>query len=388
MNPEQKTRQHNKPHNKRIVCLIDSLGSGGAQRQMVSLCRALADTGHEVTLITYFRADRFYEDLLATANFEHIFIPAGNKFSRILNIRKALLMIDPFVVISYLDFPNIINELSGIGNRWRVIVSERVSLGGTPSLRDRIRFQLHRLADAVICNSWKFSDELRVLAPWLKEKVKTVINTVDLLLFSPATDPLSKDGGIEILVVASFQEKKNPLSVVHALHHIKQSGISYNIHLSWYGNNLFEKGKPTPMSKCYLDTVALIEQYELQDIITIHNPVREIVDVYRSADVVMLPSFYEGFPNVICEAMACGKPILASNVCDHPQLVHKGENGFLFDPHDPTSIADAIEKFMKLSLGERIAMGRASRTLAEKLFNKDVFLEEYMKLIPQKGEDG
>jgi len=388
MKPEQKTRQDNNQHNKRIVCLIDSLGSGGAQRQMVSLCRALTEAGHRVTLISYFRADRFYEDLLVANNFEHIFIRAGNKLSRILNIRKTLLAINPDAVISYLDFPNMINELSGFGHRWRVIVSERVSLGGKLSLRDWIRFQLHRLSDVVVCNSWSFSDELRELAPWLKGKVKTIINTVDLLLFSPATNPLSKEGRIEILVVASFQEKKNPFSVVHALHHIKQTGISCNLHLSWYGNNLFENGKPTPMSKCYLDTVALIEQHEIQDLITIHDPVREIVDVYRSADGVMLPSFYEGFPNVICEAMACGKPILASNVCDHSQLVREGENGFLFAPHDPKSIAEAIKKFINLPLEDRIAMGRASRTLAEKLFDKDVFLAEYMKLIPQKGEGG
>jgi len=47
-------------------------------------------------------------------------------------------------------------------------------------------------------------------------------------------------------------------------------------------------------------------------------------------DAFVHPSFYEGMPNVVCEALAAGLPVLVSDVCDHPLLVEKGVQGFLF----------------------------------------------------------
>lgn len=64
---------------------------------------------------------------------------------------------------------------------------------------------------------------------------------------------------------------------------------------------------------------------------------------------LILPSLYEGLPNVVCEAMLAGKPALVSNVCDNPILVNEGERGFLFNPVEPRNIAKAIEKLIALN---------------------------------------
>ncbi len=61
---------------------------------------------------------------------------------------------------------------------------------------------------------------------------------------------------------------------------------------------------------------------------------------------LILGSYHEGLPNVVCEALATGRPVLASNVCDNPFLVESSVRGFLFDPSSPELLANAIEQLV------------------------------------------
>ena len=64
-------------------------------------------------------------------------------------------------------------------------------------------------------------------------------------------------------------------------------------------------------------------------------PRQELVDWYNAADLVCLPSHREGRPNTILEALACARPILATEVGGVPELIESGVNGCLVPPHDP-----------------------------------------------------
>ena len=83
----------------------------------------------------------------------------------------------------------------------------------------------------------------------------------------------------------------------------------------------------------------------------------DVALLYQKVDLFCLPSIIEGFPNVICEAMASGLPVICSNVCDNPFIVKSQENGFLFKPEDPTDIADNLIKAISLSEREKEIMG-------------------------------
>lgn len=94
-----------------------------------------------------------------------------------------------------------------------------------------------------------------------------------------------------------------------------------------------------------------------------------------------LPSLYEGFPNALCEAMSCGLPIVASNICDNPDIVEDGVNGFLFDPLSIVDIADKIELLFKLDNESIIQMRKLNRLKSEDLFSEKKFIEKYINLI-------
>jgi len=99
------------------------------------------------------------------------------------------------------------------------------------------------------------------------------------------------------------------------------------------------------------------------------------------ADISVTPTLFEGLPIVILEAMTCGKPVIASNVTEVPQVVKHGINGFLVPPRDPMAIAKAVLEIYDKGLIK--AMGRESRRIAEDYDWKKIVkkaIREYEKL--------
>ena len=105
------------------------------------------------------------------------------------------------------------------------------------------------------------------------------------------------------------------------------------------------------------------------------------VEGNHEADIFCLPSLYEGYPNVICEAMACGLPVVCSNVCDNPLIVENGVGGFLFNPISEENIANALELMINLSKKDKLNMSRHNRRCVVERNSSVVFLNKYLTLI-------
>lgn len=87
---------------------------------------------------------------------------------------------------------------------------------------------------------------------------------------------------------------------------------------------------------------------------------QELIKWYASADIFVLPSFSEGRPTVINEAMASGCAIVATNVSGIPEQVKEGYNGFLVDPGDPKVLAERID-YLLTNEDDLVRMGKNSR---------------------------
>ena len=98
-----------------------------------------------------------------------------------------------------------------------------------------------------------------------------------------------------------------------------------------------------------------------------------------AADALVLPSRWEGMPNVVLEAMALGKPVIAANVEGVGDLIDEGVHGWIAQPYDPRSLADALVRF--LSVRERwTAMGDAARTRAENEYSVERMVRSHESL--------
>lgn len=107
---------------------------------------------------------------------------------------------------------------------------------------------------------------------------------------------------------------------------------------------------------------------------------REVASLMTEADALVLPSFAEGIPVVLMEAMASGKPVVASRVAGVQELVEDGVNGFTVPPGDTQSLAQRIGQLITdPALSQR--MGQAGRMKVEQEFNTDREAERLAELL-------
>ena len=103
----------------------------------------------------------------------------------------------------------------------------------------------------------------------------------------------------------------------------------------------------------------------------------EIAGLLEKADVVVMPSRWEGFGLVAAEAMRAGKPVLATSVGGLPEVVEDGVTGIIVPPENPVAIRDAIRG---LDRAKAVEMGAAGRRRVERLFTADRMNRELIEL--------
>ena len=126
---------------------------------------------------------------------------------------------------------------------------------------------------------------------------------------------------------------------------------------------------------------------ELEGYIELLPKTINIKSCYDEADYFCLPSFYEGTPNVICEAISCGIPVLCSDICDNSLYVVDGQNGILFDPYSSKNIANAIVTAIEQTDIEYTSYSLKSRLIAEEKLSKTKFINQYIEIITENNRN-
>lgn len=360
---------------KKILCLIDSLRiGGGAERQMVGLAMLLQEKGYQVDLVAYYNHDS-YPELLARSNLKIYTLKTGNrKWSKLKAVKHHIKSSGGYdCVIAYKDGPAIISCLLKLfGGKFQLIVSER-NTNQKVSKKDRMKFMLYRLADKIVPNSHSQEEFIKNNYPKLSAKVVTITNFTDTVYFHPIEKTDNEQ--INILTVARIASQKNVLNYLEAIKLLKAAGFSDKVHFWWYGS--VQPGEEDYGETCFNKRIEL----GLEDMIEFHPATSEIAKQYQTCDIFCLPSIYEGFPNVVCEAMSCGKPIVCSRVCDNPHIVHENQNGILFDPKNPQDIYMTLRSAIEMTVAQREEWGKCSRTIAESMFSKESFVSKYIDIL-------
>lgn len=350
---------------------------GGAERQMIGLVLFLKEKGYHVDLVTYYEHD-FYSELVDRYGLGSITLHVeDSKLSKYLSVKRYIKKSGGYDwLIAYKDGPAVIGcILKMFGAKFHLIVSER-NTNQCIVRSDKIKFFFYRWSDYIVPNSFSQDQFIKRNFPLLKDKTFVITNFTDTSHFKPVVKQ-AKDKLI-IMTAARIAKQKNVLNYLEAIKRLKQDGYAERVHFDWYGN--VQAGEEAYGEACYYKCSEL----ELEGVIDFHGATTDIVKYYQSCDVFCLPSIYEGFPNVICEAMSCGKPILCSRVCDNPDIVQEYKNGIFFNPKDIYSIYCGLRQIIEIPEGDRQTWGRKSREIAESLFSKEAFVEKYIKLIESK----
>ncbi len=112
-----------------------------------------------------------------------------------------------------------------------------------------------------------------------------------------------------------------------------------------------------------------------------HGATDDIRAVLGQSDCVVLPSYREGMPRVIMEAMAMERPVITTDTAGCRETVDDGINGYLVGVKDAKALADAMERFLRLDAPARAAMGTAGRVKALQEFDDRLIAGQYMDLI-------
>lgn len=124
----------------------------------------------------------------------------------------------------------------------------------------------------------------------------------------------------------------------------------------------------------------VVQWQRLEDRVTFHGWRDDVLDAIDTADIYVLPSFTEGVPRSIVEAMALGKPVISTNVGGVPELLENGDLGLITEPNESTVLADAMyqmaaDKTLRDDLSER---GMAAARTRYGFDNHQAALEELL----------
>lgn len=360
---------------KRILFLADGLGSGGAERQMVTVARLLKSKGYDVYVLCYSAGD-FNAHLLLDDAIPIIWKVESRALPRMLKVRRYIRKHRFDAVISFLETPNFINNIAAIGpHQWKVITGERSSKDSTfASTKAKIYLKFQRFADVIVCNSDNARLKWIQHVPQFSTKLKTIYNTVTLGRIN-SEYCLRKDGLLHVIVAASHQYLKNAIGMVKALTLLDSDSLR-RIRIEWYGKKTISGQE----SKAYKEVCDFVKEHDLEQYVKFCEPTQDLANKMNQADVVALFSKVEGLPNTICEGMTIGKPIIMTRVSDYDTLVDS-TNGFLCDWNDMESIKNAFISALVLDDGQLLQMGVASRNKAYKLFSMETIAQEWLSII-------
>lgn len=141
-------------------------------------------------------------------------------------------------------------------------------------------------------------------------------------------------------------------------------------------NILFET-----LGGCDEDYQEMLDDYESKGIVKNRGFQTEVHGYLKNASAVVLPTYHEGMSNVLMEASATGRPVIATNISGCKEIFEDGVTGFGCEPQSADSLTEAIEKFLALSTEERAEMGRKARKKMEREFDRKLVTDVYIKEI-------
>lgn len=325
----------------RLTLVISSLIYGGAERVMTIMANYWVAKGWEVTLLTfdentipqYHLDSRVSHIPLGIAkDSPNIIIALGNNFKRILTLRFAITDSNPDVVISFLSATNVITLLA---TRWLnipVVVSER----SNPEKQSigRIWKQLcqwtYPFADLIIFQTQRARN---YFSPQLKARTCIIPNPVLLPVRIKETSEKHSDER-SLIAIGRFVEQKGFDLLLQAFAKIQDSYPQWTLTILGEGE-----------LRLYLED--LCNQLKLNDRVHFPGWVNNPHEFLKQADIFVMSSRYEGFPNALCEAMAYGLPVISTDCPSGPrEIIRDGIDGILVPNEDISALATAMVRLM------------------------------------------
>jgi glycosyltransferase involved in cell wall biosynthesis len=216
------------------------------------------------------------------------------------------------------------------------------------------------------------SEDLNTLRNISKEKSFLIESEgIDIKHFDPTLCKEAKKDEFTFLFVGRLLTDKGIYELIKAFEKLKKE--KPKVKLIIVGSP--DEGNPNSASKGEL------EKWVKEGLIEWHGFQEDVRPFYCMADCVVLPSYREGVPRVLLEAMAMEKPIIATDAPGCKNVCVDGVNGFLVKPKDVEGLYSAMKRMVELEDEKLREFGKAGRRLAEEKYSVEKIVGEYINLI-------
>ncbi len=361
---------------------------GGIATFLSELCKGLTRRGHEIKVLAHEMPDSARCDLKQPYSVIRYPVPGRLSSARIgYHLLKQILKKKPDIIFLGHVFATRGLAVLLIKCLLRIPYVILIHGGHLPhaqvgNINQLAVFSLLRYADLLIANS-KFTLKLLVEKGIPEEKIEILYPGVDIDYFSPADDKkeiekIKKtycDLGIPLIVnAARLVPIKNHIRLIEAMAGIIKKGKTVKCVIAGDGPER-ERLERLIQLLGFSNVISLVGNLDR----------KQVRDLFRSADVVTLPStlidgHHESFGIVAMEAAACGKLVIVGSLGGQPETVIHGETGFVIDGDDVHAIEDAIERLMEDKVLAK-KMGDAGRKRAVAEFSWEKITEKAERML-------
>lgn len=354
-----------------VLFVIAGLGAGGAERVISLISTAWIARGWRVTIMAFDRPeDPVYHSFDPAVEIRRFDIPAGRGLAstllaqgrRLLAIRRQLKHVRADVVISLLTKINVLTLTAAIGTGHKIIVSERNNPRAQKANAawNALLAQLYPRAAGIVMQTRASLDCLPLSARSLARVIHNPIEVTAL--------PTPASGAQRVLVgVGRLTHQKGFDLLIDAFAKVAR------LHPDWI-LRIWGEGEMRGVLEGQVASLGLSHRIELPG--KSDTPGGWL----SRADAMVLSSRYEGFGNVLGEAMAAGLPVVAFN-CDFgpAEMVHDLVDGLLVPDGDAGALAAALDRIMG-DAALRTRLGIAARQSATR-FASSAIIEQWDRLV-------
>lgn len=344
-----------------VLFLADSLGLGGAERQLVELATRIDRSRFQPQVLVW-EPGRFFDEALAAADVPLRRMDRKGRLDLrpVLETRRALRSGEVQIVHAFLSTGNLYAVVGRrLARRGIVIASEWSQEYRLAGLSRFHKGWALSSADVALSNSAAGTAFVERLIGDPDLRTATIPTGIDLARFNIPSQAerlalRSSLGWTEdetvMLTVSRLDPIKNHLGLLKALEDIPDGSPSWRA--CWVGDSSTEFGASVRES---------VRLSPARDRIDLLPPTHDVERFYHAADVLVLSSDREGLPNVILESLACGLPIVSTDVGDVGQYVREAETGWLLSPRDVEALTGALTSALACGQDRRREMGEAGR---------------------------
>jgi glycosyltransferase involved in cell wall biosynthesis len=320
----------------KILVLTPSLQCGGSEKFVSLVCNHINTKMFSVCLVVIDNAKPFYK--ITNTEINVIDLQKSRVLFSLSAIKKAVKNFDPGIIFSTANHLNL--YLAIFRNHFKPgikfiareasIVSINSRQAKMPALYSRLIKKYYNRFDRIICQSVYMQQDLVQHYHIDADKTTVIHNAVQELMPQPVLEEKqNREQVYKFITVSRLSEEKGIERLIHA---VGLLSVSFQYFIIGDGNrrNALQK---------------LIEELQLQDKIFLLGEKKEPFGGMEDADLFLMGSYYEGFPNVLLEAGAHGIPVVAFNAPGGiAEIIAEKENGLLVDDNDIIGFATAINK--------------------------------------------